>query len=150
MFELNIFIDCNRDIVYDHLSEPINMVGLKPRLTEIDILKEKRDAQGVLLRPFYTVETYRLLGLPLFRSRTYSVIHITEPREGMEIHVHARRNVEIIFKYRFRQLNDGRTQITQTLEVVKAGRLLEGFVSEQAKRAQRALLSNLKVRLEKR
>lgn len=46
-FELNIFIDCARDAVYDHLSEPINMIGLQPFLTEIDILKERRSAEGV-------------------------------------------------------------------------------------------------------
>jgi hypothetical protein len=68
-FELNIFIDRPRDEVFDQLAEPINMIGLRPRLTTIDVLKEQKDTEGVTLRPFYTVETYRWAGLPIFRSR---------------------------------------------------------------------------------
>lgn len=149
VYELNIFIDRNRDEVYDHLSEPINMIGLQPLLTEIDVLKGKTDANGVSLRPFDTVETFRLLGLPIYRNRIHFVIHLTKPKEEMEFHVYSKPNIEIIFKYKLQASNFHRTQITQTMQFVKVGKLLEGFVMDQAKQAQRALLSNLKVRLEK-
>ena len=148
-FELNIFIDCERGEIYNHLSEPINMVGLQPLLTEIDVLKAKTDENGVSLRPFYTVETFRLLGLPVFRNRIYSVIHLTKPKEELEFHVYSKPGIEIIFTYKFRQFNDKRTQVTQTVQFVKLNKLLEVFVINQAKHAQRVLLSNLKVRLEK-
>ncbi|HEY5729044.1 MAG TPA: SRPBCC family protein [Anaerolineales bacterium] len=148
-FELNIFIDCKRNKIYDHLSEPINMIGLQPRITEIDVLKKKKDGEGVAIHPFNTVETFRWLGIPLFRSKVYSAIHLTTPKKELELRVHREGNIEIVFKYRFHQFNDGRTQITQTMQIVKAGKLLENFVVSQAKQAQRALLSNLKVRLEK-
>jgi hypothetical protein len=148
-FELNIFIDCKRNKVYDHLSEPINMIGLQPRLTEIDILKKMNDENGITLHPFNTVETFRWMGVPLFRNKVYSVIHLTKPKEELELHVHRKLNIEIVFKYKFRQFNDGRTQISQTVRLVKVSKLLEGFVINQAKHTQRALLSNLKVRLEK-
>ena len=148
-FELNIFIDCERGEIYNHLSEPINMVGLQPLLTEIDVLKAKTDENGVSLRPFYTVETFRLLGLPVFRNRIYSVIHLTKPKEELEFHVHSKPGIEIIFTYKFRQFNDKRTQVTQTVQFAKLNKLLEVFVINQAKHAQRVLLSNLKVRLEK-
>jgi len=148
-FELNIFIDCERGEIYNHLSEPINMVGLQPLLTEIDMLKAKTDENGVSLRPFYTVETFRLLGLPVFRNRIYSVIHLTKPKEELEFHVYSKPGIEIIFTYKFRQFNDKRTQVTQTVQFVKLNKLLEVFVINQAKHAQRVLLSNLKVRLEK-
>jgi len=39
-FELNIFIECKRDKVYDHLSQPINMIGLQPLLTQMDVIEE--------------------------------------------------------------------------------------------------------------
>jgi hypothetical protein len=148
-FELDIFINCKRDKVYDHLSEPINMIGLQPLLTEIDVLKERMDSNGILLRPFYTVETFRLMGLRLYRNKVYSTIRLTKPKEELEFLVYSKPGIEIIFKYAFRQSNDHRTQITQTVQFLKVNKLLENFVADQAKQAQRALLSNLKVRLEK-
>ena len=58
-FELNIFIDRPRNGVYEHIAEPINMIGLQPLMTTIDILKEQKNTDGIVLRPFYMVETYR-------------------------------------------------------------------------------------------
>jgi len=149
-FELDIFIECTRDKVYDHLSQPINMIGLQPLLTEMDVLEEKQGADGVILRSFETVETFRWLGLSLFRNRILSVIHLTKPKEKLEFHVYSKPNIEIIFKYSLQEFNDRRTQITQTVEFVKVNKMLENFVVRQANAAQRALLSNLKVRLEKK
>lgn len=148
-FELTIFIGCKRDKVYRHLSEPLNMIGLQPLLTEIDVLKEKRDEEGITLRPFYMVETFRWLGLPLFRNKIYSIIRLTKPMDELEIRVQSRLNTEIIFNYTFMGFNDGTTQITQTVQFVRVRKLLEGILTYRAKHAQRALLSNLKVRLEK-
>ena len=147
-FELNIFIECTRDKVYDHLSQPINMIGLQPFLTEMDVLEEKEDTDGVILRPFETVETFRWLGIPIFRNRILSVIHLTRPTELLEFHVYSNPNIEIIFKYDLKEINDKRTQITQTVQIVKLNKLLESFVVRQANLAQRVLLSNLKVRLD--
>ncbi len=148
-FELVIFIDCEQDKIYDHLSEPINMIGLQPLLTEIDVLEEKKDKHGVILRPFYIVETFRLLGLPIFRNRVYFTIHLTRPKDELEIHVYSKPGVEIKYTYKFQQLNDEGTQVTQKIQVVKVCKLVENLALNQAKLAQRALLSNLKVRLEK-
>lgn len=148
-FELNIFIECTRDKVYDHLSQPINMIGIQPLLTEMDVLEEEENRDGVILRSFQTVETFRWLGLPIFRNRTLSVIHLTKPKEVLGIHVYRKPNIEIIFKYSFREFNDKRTQITQTAQFIKLHKILEHFVVNQANQVQRALLSNLKVRLEK-
>lgn len=149
-FELNIFIECKRDKVFDHISQPINMIGLQPLLTEMNVLEEKMDADGVILRSFETVETFRWLGLSLFRNRILSVIHLTKPKEKLEFHVYSKPNIEIIFKYSLQESNHIRTQITQTVHFVKVNKLLENFVVRQANLAQRALLSNLKVRLEKK
>lgn len=149
-FELNIFIESTRDKVYDHLSLPINMIGLQPLLTEMDVLDERRDENGVTLRPFETVETFRWLGLPIYKNRILSIIHLTKPKEALEFHVYSNPNIEIVFIYSLKELNDKRTQITQTVQFVKVNKLLENFVIRQANQAQRALLSNLKVRLDKK
>jgi hypothetical protein len=148
-FELTIFIDCTRNKVYDHLSEPINMIGLQPLLTEIDVLKEKED-DGIVLRPFYMVETFHWIGLPVFKNKIYSVIHLTKPHTELEIYVNSRLKTEIVFKYKFKEFNDKRTQISQTVQFMHVNKLLEAIMFSRARHAQRALLSNLKVRLEKR
>ncbi len=148
-FEQHIFIDRRKDEVYDHISEPLNMIGLQPLLTTLDVMKEQTDENGITLRPFYTVEVFRWAGIPLMRNRIYSVIHLTKPRDELEFHVFSKPNIKIVFKYAFVQYNDLRTHITQTILFEQVSKILEGFVFNQAVKAQRALLTNLKARLEK-
>lgn len=148
-FELNIFIDRPRIMVYNHIAEPINMIGLRPLLTTIDILKEQKDADGVILRPFYTVETFRWLGLPVMRKRIYSVIHLTNPHSELEIHVFSKPDIQIVFRYFLQETEEGQTHLVQRVSFEKVSKLLENLVFKQAIKNQRALLANLKVRLEK-
>lgn len=148
-FEQHIFIDRHKDEVYDHISEPLNMIGLQPLLTTLDVMKEQTDENGITLRPFYTVEVFRWAGIPLMMNRIYSVIHLTQPRDELEFHVFSKPNIKIVFKYAFVQYNDLRTHITQTILFEQVSKILEGFVFNQAVKAQRALLTNLKARLEK-
>jgi len=149
-FELNIFLDRPRNEVYDHIAEPINMIGLQPLLTTIDILKEQKDAKKVVLRPFYMVETHRWLGFPIRRSRVYSVIHLTRPKEELELHTFRSFGTTIVFRYFFNESDDGnRTHLIQRVSFEKVNKLLENYVFNQAINAQRALLTNLKVRIEK-
>jgi hypothetical protein len=112
-------------------------------------MKELIAENGIALRPFYTVEVFRWAGIPLMRNRIYSVIHLTKPGDTLEFHVFSKPNIKIIFKYDFVQYNDLRTHFTQTINFVQVHKLLEGFVFDQAVKAQRALLTNLKVRFEK-
>jgi len=149
-FELNVFIDCPRSEVYDHLSNPINMIGLQPHLTTMDVLKEQKSESGITVRPFYTVQTFRWAGLPIYRNRLYSVIHLTKPGEELEFHVYSKPGIYIIFKYAFTEDSSKRTQVKQTVGLVQVSKILENIVVNQANQAQRALLSNLKVRLEKK
>ena len=96
-FELNIFIDRPRIEVYNQISEPINMIGLQPYMTSIDVLKEQRAGNGIVLRPFYTMHTYKWIGIPVRRERIYSVIHLTQPHSELEIHVFQKRNTQLVF-----------------------------------------------------
>lgn len=148
-FEQHIFIDRRKDEIYDHISEPLNIIGLQPLLTTLDVMKEQTDENGITLRPFYTVEVFRWAGIPLMRNRIYSVIHLTQPRDELEFHVFSKPNIKIVFKYVFVQYNDLRTHITQTILFEQVSKILKGFVFNQAVKAQRALLTNLKARLEK-
>jgi hypothetical protein len=147
-FELNIFIDCPPGEVYEHVSQPINMIGLQPRMATIDILKEQKGPDQVTLRPFYTVEISRFLGLPVMKHRLYSVIHLTKPNEELEIHVF-RRSGHIVYQYFFQESEEGRTHLVQRVQFERVNKLLENYAFNQAIQAQRALLANLKVRLEK-
>lgn len=148
-FELNIFIDHPRIEIYNHIAEPINMIGLQPFLTSIDVLKEHKDGEGITLRPFYTVETHRWLGLPIRRNRVYSVIHLTRPHSELEFHVFRKPNIQIVFHFFFNESEDGRTHLIQRVRFEKVNKLFENLVFEQAIRSQRAFLTSLKVRLEK-
>lgn len=149
-FELNIFIARPQGEVYDHLAEPINMIGLQPLMTTIDILKEQRNTDGVMLRPFYMVETYRWTGLPILRSRVYSVMYLTKPGEELELYIYRKPGINIVYKFEFRQDEEERTHLIQKVNFERVNKLIENFVFNQAIKAQRALLTNLKVRLEKR
>ena len=149
-FELNIFIDRPRNEVFDHLSEPINMIGLRPPLTTIDIMKEQKDAEGIVLRTFYTVDTFRWAGLPIFRTRIYSVIQLTKPKTEMELRVYGKLGVRLIYQYEFHEVDVNRTHLVQKVTFAQVNKLIEDMVFNQAKTTQRAVLTNLKVRLEKR
>jgi len=148
-FELNIFIDRPRSEVYNHLSEPINMIGLTPNMTSIDVLKEQKDADGIVLRPFYTMQTYKWLGLPVRKDRVYWVIHLTQPNSELEFHVFQSRNTQIVFHYIFQESEEWRTHLIQRVRFEKVNKLLENRVFNEAIATQRALLTNLKIRLEK-
>ena len=148
-FELNIFIDRPRIEVYNQISEPINMIGLQPYMTSIDVLKEQRAGNGIVLRPFYTMHTYKWIGIPVRRERIYSVIHLTQPHSELEIHVFQKRNTQLVFHYLFQENEDWRTHLIQRVRFEKVNKLFEKRVFNQAIHTQRALLTNLKIRLEK-
>jgi hypothetical protein len=141
-FELNIFIDRPLLEVYNHLAEPINMIGLTPHMTSID-------ADGIVLRPFYTMQTYKWLGLPVRKDRVYWVIHLTRPSNELEFHVFQKKNTQVVFQYLFQESEEWRTHLIQRVRFERVNKLLENRVFHEAITTQRALLTNLKIRLEK-
>ena len=148
-YELNAFINRPPQEVYEHLAQPINMIGLQPLLTTIDVLKEQKDTDDILLRPFHMLITYRWLGLPVLRNRVYVVLHLTKPSSELELHVFSRPGIHVVFEFQFQEMEEGHTHLTQTLRFEKVNRLFKAIVLRQANQTQRALLANLKVRLEK-
>lgn len=148
-YELNVFINRPPHQVYEHLAEPINMIGLQPWLTTIDVLKEQKDAAGILLRPFHMLITYRWLGLPIFRNRVYGVLHLTKPFHELEWHVFSRPGNHFVFEFQLQEMEEGHTHLIQTLRFEQVNQFFQSIVLSQANQTQRALLANLKVRLEK-
>lgn len=148
-FELNIFIDRPCEEVYEHLAQPINMIGLQPHLTTIDVLKEQKDTNGVILRPFHSIQTFRWLGLPFLKPRVYTAIHLTNPPDELEFHVFSKPGIQIVYSYLFQESEEGRTHLIQKFRFERISKLLENVVFEQVIQMQRAMLTNLKVRLEK-
>lgn len=148
-FELNIFIDRPCEEVYEHLAQPINMIGLQPRLTTIDILKEQKDANGVILRPFHSIQTFHWLGLPVLKPRVYTVIHVTNPPAELQFHVFSKPGIQIVYHYLFQESEQDQTHLIQKFRFEKVSRLLENVVFAQVIQVQRLMLTNLKVRLEK-
>jgi hypothetical protein len=147
-FEFNVFIDRTHREVYDHITEPINMIGLQQFLTTIDILKEHMNDDGVVMRPFYMLITYHWLGLPILKNRVYGVMHLTKPHSEMEFHIFSKPGIQLVFHYFFQETEEGRTHLIQKVRFERVNKLLEGLVFKQASETQRALLANLKVRLE--
>jgi hypothetical protein len=148
-YELNAFIIRPPQEVYEHLAEPINMIGLQPLLTTIDVLKEQTDASGIVLRPFHMLITYRWFGLPILRNPVYVVLHLTKPFNELELHVFSRPRIHVVFEYRFQETKEGHTHLIQTLRFERVNQLFKAIVLSQANKTQRALLANLKIRLEK-
>ncbi|HXF85338.1 MAG TPA: SRPBCC family protein [Anaerolineales bacterium] len=149
-FELTTLINCPRDQVYDHLSNPLNLIGLQPLLTELIVHDAQSDEQGIVQRSFESVETFRLAGLPVFHNRIHSILRLTHPKEVLEFKVFSKPGIEILFTFTFQSLTPHKTQISETVQFVRLNKFLERFVISQARHAQEALLTNLKVRLENR
>jgi len=143
--EISINRSC-RD-VYEHLAEPRNFLGLQPLLTSLDPQPERQDENGITLRPFYTVETFRWAGTPLLNNRIHSTAYLLDPYKKLKHFVRSKPGIEIEFNYQFDE-QEGNTHLTQTVDIHTVSPLLENFVYREALKAQRAVLANLKARLE--
>jgi hypothetical protein len=146
-FKLEIIIKRTCRDVYEHLATPVNFLGLQPLLTSLDALPEQQDENGVTLRPFYTVETFRWLGIPIINNRIHSTTYLVDPHKKLKHVVHSKPGIEIEFVYLFEE-KEGSTHLIQTVDIRKVHPFLENFVYREAVKAQRAVLANLKSRLE--
>ena len=67
----------------------------------------------------------------------------------MELRVYGKLGVRLIYQYEFHEVDMNRTQLVQKVTFGQVNKLLEDMVFNQAKKTHRAVLINLKVRLEK-
>ena len=67
-FSLTIQIDRPVPVVYTHLANPRNLIGLQPLLTRMSAIQETIENQRRVYR-YETVETFRVAGVPLLHNR---------------------------------------------------------------------------------
>ena len=146
-FDLLILVNSPQQDVYNHLADPHNLLGLQPLLTSVEVLEESRNENNAIVRPFYSIETFRFLGIPIYNNRIKVISTLTKPPEKMEYFVESQPGIHIRFTYQLKQEN-GSTQINLHVGILQVNTLLESFVYKEAIKTQREVLVNLKKRLE--
>lgn len=129
--------------VWEELSEPARFLGLQPLLVEV---REVAAPGGV--RAFEAVEVVRALGVPL-RSRLRVELRPELAAQRVAFATRAPLGIALAGEFALRALGAGRTAVHESV-TLRCARLLRPFVAAQARRAQEALLANLKQRLETR
>ena len=127
--------------VFAELCEPERFLGLQPLLVEV---REVPAAPGA--RAFDALERVRALGLPLW-SRLRVELRAEEKARRVAFATRAALGIRLTGAFELAALAAGRTAVRETVSV-RCPRLLRPFVVAQARGAQRALLENLKQRLE--
>lgn len=131
--------------VWDHLSRPENYLGLQVLLTEISPVTEAFSASGKPERRYTTVETFRWLGLPLYRNRIAVALELTDPGRRLVSRVRSAPNLTLEADYRFDPAGAG-CRLTLGVTITVAG-WLSGWVTAEARRVQGLVLERLKERL---
>lgn len=131
--------------VYEHLSDPYNLVGLQPLLTYVDAVQFGEQG-GLKSISYETVEAFRWKGIVLYRNRIRVQAVFTDPPRKINMVVHSIPNITLNVEYTFTPQGDG-VQVRETMKI-HTHALLAGFVIREATKAQTALLKNLKDRLE--
>ena len=132
-------------VVYDHLSDPHNFVGLQPLLTHVEAV-QFGELDGVKSVSYTTVEAFRRMNIVLYRNRIRVRSVFTRPPHQIDVVVHSFPNITLNVEYTFAPLDDG-VHVKEVMQI-QTHALLAKFVINEATKAQTALLENLKYRLE--
>jgi ligand-binding SRPBCC domain-containing protein len=144
-FELKITIDRPVPVVYAHLANPTNFLGLQPLLTSMSPIQETI-VDGRRVCRYETVEAFRVGGIPLLRNRIQVETTLTEVDRRIDTRVRSFPNIALQVYYDF--VAEGqRTLLAERMEITVA-RWLAGYVVRQAMQVQQQTLANLKARLE--
>jgi hypothetical protein len=143
--EVSIIIDAPINVVYEHMADPQNLMGLQPLLIEVTPVQESM-AEGLRVLRYESVEAFQVLGVTVYRQRIRVITTLTAPPTRMDAHVDAPRDVHLDVEYHFAEQGSG-TRLTEIMHI-NAPALLMGFVKGEALRAQQQVLANLKQRLE--
>lgn len=145
MLYFEIQINQPVDVIYDHLREPYNYIGLQPLLTHVESV-QPGEQDGKQTVSYDTVEAFRWLGVVLYRNRIRVKTVFTNPPYRFETMVHSVPNIVLNVGYDLLPQNGG-TLLKETMQI-RVYSWLSKFVLAQATQAQKALLTNLKERLE--
>jgi hypothetical protein len=132
-------------VVYDHLAQPENFIGLQPLLSSISSVQEMviNNKRGYR---YETVETFRMGPLPVLNNRICVQTVLTEPGRQLDTVVLSRPHIRLDVHYKFTSLSDETKLVEKMLISVPAW--LSGYVVRTARRVQEQTLANLKHRLE--
>ena len=147
-FSLSEHISAPVDLVYAHLSEPANFLGLQPLLIDVTETGRGSDSAGRPTRAFRSIEKLRLFGFVPYRNTIDTRMTLVRPNERIECAVDSPAGVRLRNAFTLRQ--DGRGSIVGDDVELECPRLLLSFVVGEARKAHARLLLNLKRRMEER
>lgn len=143
--EFQTQINTTPQTVYEHLRKPHNFLGLQPLLIQVEKV-QYHDQNNIETVSYDTVEAFRWLGLVLYKNRIHVQTVFTKPPHQLQTIVHSFPNITLNADFIFTPHQQG-TQITEVVQI-QVPAWLAKFVTSQATQAQKALLANLKNRLE--
>jgi hypothetical protein len=143
--ELTVHIRRPVSLVYDHLAQPANFIGLQPLLSSISSVQEM-DMNNKRGYRYETVETFRIGPLPVLNNRIRVQTLLTEPGRLIDTVVQSKPQIRLDVQYQFTSLGDETHLVEKMLITVPAW--VGGYVVRTARRVQEQTLANLKHRLE--
>lgn len=132
-------------VVYDHLTQPANFIGLQPLLSSISSIQEINinNKRGY---SYETVETFRIGAIPVLNNRIHVRTVLTEPDRQLDTVVQSKPHIRLDVQYRFTPLGEETSLVEIMLITVPAW--IRGYVVHTARQVQEQTLANLKHRLE--
>lgn len=143
--EFTIHIRRPVSVVYNHLAQPSNFIGLQPLLSSISSIQEI-DVNSKRGYRYETIETFRIGPIPVLNNRIRVQTVLTEPNRQIDSVVQSKPKIRLDVHYQFTALADETNLVEQMLISVPAW--VSGYVVRTARQAQEQTLANLKRRLE--
>ena len=147
-FNLSERIAAPVERVYAHLSEPKSYLGLQPLLVEITEIERGADADGRPTRTFRSIEKLRLLGVIPYRNAITTQMTLSRENERIEFEVHSPGGVTLRNAFAFSGENG--SCVLHDEVTLECPAFLRSFVVNEATKAHRTMLENLKRRLEEK
>jgi hypothetical protein len=132
-------------VVYDHLAQPANFIGLQPLLTSISPVEEIQ-VEGKRGCCYETVETFRIGSLSVLHNRIRVQTVLTEPDVQIDSMVRSQPGIRLDVRYRFISRGEG-TDLAEQMRITTPA-WVGGYVVRTARQVQEQTLANLKHRLE--
>ena len=147
-FDLSERIVAPVERVYEHLSEPSSYLGLQPLLIEVLDTARGADNNGRPTRTFRSIERLRLLGMIPYRNSITTKMTLSRKNERIDFEVHSPGGVTLRSAFAFSS-DDGCCLLRDQV-MLECPALLRSFVVNEATKAHRTMLENIKHRLEGR
>lgn len=134
------------DVVYQHLAEPANFLGLQPLLVQMTPVT-RGSAGGRPLLAYETVEAFRLGGVTLAHNRIAVRTLLTRPPHRLDSIVTGAAGLVMLATYELAEAA-GATLLRERIAIHLHPALRRGVLAF-ARRVQRTTLARLKTRLER-